>query len=72
VISAQYYKNLNLNLTRDIVPVCASPRAAGHGGQSAGRGKNGAEFIAEAKQKPASSPPWSATAIRRTWAGSCS
>jgi tripartite-type tricarboxylate transporter receptor subunit TctC len=53
VISAQYYKNLNFNLTRDIVPVCGialeplvmvvNPSVAA---------KTVPEFIAEAKQKP--------------------
>jgi tripartite-type tricarboxylate transporter receptor subunit TctC len=53
VISAQYYKNLNFNLTRDIVPVCGialeplvmvvNPSVAA---------KTVPEFIADAKAKP--------------------
>ena len=53
VISAQYYKNLNFNLTRDIAPVCGialeplvmvvNPAVAA---------KTVPEFIAEAKAKP--------------------
>jgi tripartite-type tricarboxylate transporter receptor subunit TctC len=53
VISAQYYKNLNFNLTRDIVPVCGialEPLVMVVNPQVAA--KTVPEFIANAKAKP--------------------
>ena len=53
VISGHYYKNLNFNLTRDIVPVCGialEPLVMVVSPQVAAR--TVPEFIADAKQKP--------------------